>query len=347
MSAEAGKIRRISITDVAKAAGVSPATVSNALNRTRPVDPDTMERVTRAAKALGYVPNAAARSFRTGRANAIAVFSSMPAPVAAGPAKLGFLMEVAASAAEAALQHGLALVLVPPVPNAAEVLRDTGVDGALLIEPSADDPFCRILQDRNIPTVAIGDAGGSGLPCVQFDYPAMARMMLDHLSETGACNFLLVVGTSSRATHAAMTAEYLAHAHAIGMSPHVIAVDESEGEAGAVRALTEALKARPEIDGIMSPVDAFASGALQAIRHVGRRVPRDIRVITRYDGARAREAVPPLTALDLKLDRVARMAINRLIIEIAGGTGPVSTPAPLPRLIARLSTLQPCPEPRA
>lgn len=334
-----GQLRRISITDVAKAAGVSPATVSNALNQTRRVDPETLARVTRAVKELGYVPNAAARRFRTGRANSIAIFSSMPAPVAAGPAKLGFLMEIAASAAEAALHHGLALVLVPPVPNAAQVLRDTSVDGALLIEPSADDPFCQILKDRNIPTVTIGDSGGSGLPCIQFDYPAMAKLLLDHLSQCGARNFLLIVGTSKRTTHAAMRIAYLAHAAATQMTPQILEVDEDEGEAGAVSAVSKVLRDRPELDGIISPVDAFASGALFAVQQAKRSVPGDIRIVTRYDGTRAREANPQLTALNLRLDRVARLAIERLIIEISGGTGAMTTAAPPPVLVARRSTI--------
>ncbi len=344
MNSDTGKLKRVSITDVAKAAGVSPATVSNALNKTRHVDPETLERVTQAVKALGYVPNAAARRFRTGRANSIAVFSSMPAPVAAGPAKLGFLMEIAASAAEEALQHGMALVLVPPVPNAAQVLGDTAVDGALLIEPSAGDPFCQILKDRNIPTVTIGDDGGSDLPCIRFDYPLMARMLLDHLAATGTRNILLVVGTSARGTHGAMRAAYLAHAAQTGMVPHILDVAEEEGEAGALRAVSQALRDRPDLDGILSPVDAFASGALQAARREGRRVPEDLRIITRYDGARAREASPQLTALNLKLDRVARLAVDRLIIEIAGGVGPRATPAPAPVLVARGSTQADLPE---
>lgn len=341
MNSDTGKLKRVSITDVAKAAGVSPATVSNALNKTRHVDPETLERVTQAVKSLGYVPNAAARRFRTGRANSIAVFSSMPAPVAAGPAKLGFLMEIAASAAEEALQHGMALFLVPPVPNAAQVLRDTGVDGALLIEPSAGDPFCQILKDRNIPTVTIGDDGGSELPCIRFDYPLMARMLLDHLVETGARNTVLVVGTSNRATHAAMRVAYLSHAKKTGMTPHIFEVPEEDGEAGAVRAVRRMLHDLPDMDSILSPVDAFASGALQAVQRAGLRVPEDLRIITRYDGVRAREANPQLTALNLKLDRVARLAIDRLIIEIAGGIGPSTTLAPPPVLIRRGSTAKP------
>jgi len=64
---------RPKIVDVARAAGVSPATVSNALTENRHVDPLTRERVKAAAKRLGYTPDLRAQRLRTGRANTIAI----------------------------------------------------------------------------------------------------------------------------------------------------------------------------------------------------------------------------------------------------------------------------------
>ena len=338
MNRNAPKPRRVTITDVACAAGVSTATVSNALTGTRPVDAGTRRRVDRAVEELGYVVNAAARRFRTGRANAIAVLSSMPAPVAAGPARLGFLMEVAAAAAEAALHHGLALVLVPPVPDAQALLRDTGIDGALLIEPAADDPFLDVLAKRRVPTVSIGDPGPAVLPFIDLDYVGVADMLVGHLAGIGARRFPLIVGASARASHAAFEACYRAHADRTGMQAIVRRLDEAEGEAGAFAATRDLLGTHPDIDAILAPVDAFASGALRAAQAAGRRVPEDLAIATRYDGPRAREARPPLTAVDLRLARVARLAIDRLILEIAGASGPSRVAGPGARLVARAST---------
>lgn len=333
-----GPARRVTIKDVARAAGVSPATVSNALNGTRRVDADTAERVDRAAAALGYVPNAAARRFRTGRANTIAVFSSMPAPVAAGPGRLGFLMEVAAAAAEAALHHGLALVLVPPVPNAAHLLRDTGIDGALLVEPYPQDPFLALLRQRQIPTVAIGDPGVAELPYVDLDYRRIAELLLEHLAASGAGRFPLLVGASARASHAAMVAAYRGHAVRTGMAAEVHRIDEAAGEEGAAAVAARLLQSTRPPDAVFAPVDAFAVGALRAAHSAGWRVPQDLRIVTRYDGPRARQAPVPLTAVDLKLDRVARLAIDRLILEIAGATAPVRIAAPPVTLVPRASS---------
>jgi transcriptional regulator, LacI family len=105
--------RRVTIKDVAREAGVSPTTVSHALNHRGQVDSRTRERVEQAARTLGYRPNRNAQRLRTGEAHMIVLLSSMPFAVSGGPSRLGFMMEIAAVAAAAALDRGLALVLAP------------------------------------------------------------------------------------------------------------------------------------------------------------------------------------------------------------------------------------------
>src|SRR2546430_17015759 len=99
---------RPTIMDVAREAGVSMTTVSHALNGRGFVDPATRERVKETARKLGYRPNLHAQKLRGGGAHTIVLLSSMPFGVAAGPSRLGFLMEVAAGAAAAALSRGVA-----------------------------------------------------------------------------------------------------------------------------------------------------------------------------------------------------------------------------------------------
>ncbi|MEU3726013.1 substrate-binding domain-containing protein, partial [Streptomyces sp. NPDC031705] len=93
-------------------------------------------------------------------------------------------------------------------------------------------------------------------------------------------------------------------------------------------------------------VDAFAVGAVRAIRDSGRRVPDDVMVVTRYDGPRARTCEPPLTAVDLQLDRAASDAVELLLARLRGeDPAPREVPgtavtAPEPRVIARASSLR-------
>ena len=94
----------------------------------------------------------------------------------------------------------------------------------------------------------------------------------------------------------------------------------------------------PRLDGLCVPVDAFAVGALRALREAGRRVPRDVVVATRYDGMRARTSQPPLTAVDLHLDQVGQAAIDLLLEHLRGETTRQMVEAPEPTLIERASS---------
>ena len=89
------------------------------------------------------------------------------------------------------------------------------------------------------------------------------------------------------------------------------------------------------------PVDAFATGAVQAAADLGRNIPRDLRIATRYDGLRARESRPQLTAVNLHLPEIAAIAVNLLLQHIEGRSGAHRRSGPLPELILRESSVQP------
>jgi DNA-binding LacI/PurR family transcriptional regulator len=329
---------RPTIQDVARAAGVSPTTVSHAFSGRRHVDPETRKRIEAVAAQLGYRPNLRAQRLRTGRSGAIALVSSMPFSVAAGPSRLGFMMEIAAVAASAALSRDLALCLVPPL-DGMERLDFLDVDGAIVIEPAAGDPFVAAFRQRGVAVVAIGRLPDEpALPFVDLQSRATAELLLDHLRDAGARQIALVTGAQRRNSYVEAEAAYADFAAANGLSPVAIRVDEQSGEEGARRACLELLGNHPGVDGLCVPVDAFAVGALAAATEAGRRVPEDLRLVTRYDGLRARLAVPPLTAVDLHLETVAEQAVELLFLHMANGDAIPAAMAPAPRLIVRRSS---------
>ncbi|WP_424967168.1 LacI family DNA-binding transcriptional regulator [Dinoroseobacter sp. S375] len=333
--------KRPTVIDVAQAAGVSPGTVSNALSGKRKVDADTRDRIEAAIQQLGYRPNQAARRMRTGQTNTIAIFSSMPFAVAAGPSKLGFLMEIAASAAVAAMARNTALILVPPIANPEETLDTIAMDGALVVEPAADDPVLSRLIRAGIPTVCIGRPPDAEIPHVDLDYPAIAELLIAHLFEVGATRFPLIVGASSRPSNLAFKAAYGAAARRRGMAEIMIEVPEDQAEAGAAAALSTLISRGEMFDGVLVPTDAMATGVMQALRDHGLTVPDKVRVVTRYDGVRAQTESPPLTAVDLKLEAVATLATRQLVETMAGPAPGAAIPGPEPRLVVRASSRQP------
>ena len=333
------RARRATVKDVARLAGVSPGTVSNALSGARAVDSETRRRVEAAVAELGYVPNLAARQFRTGLSNTIAVMTSMPSAVSAGSSKLGFLMEIAASAAISALEHNATLVLVPPVSDPEAALRNVVMDGAILIEPAQDDPFLDLLTRRGVPVVVVGQPPREGLPWIDMHYRKTAALLIGHLLGQGARCMPLIIGASARASYAEAEAAYLERMATEGLPPHVLRIPETAGEEGARQAMHDLIRQLPQLDAVFVPVDAFATGVMRALREAGRSVPQDVRVATRYDGLRAREERPALTATNLHLDAVAGLAIARLMDLVAGHAAPLRVEGPMPVLVPRGSSV--------
>lgn len=335
-AASEDSVSKPTISDLARAAGVSVTTVSHAFSGRRHVDPGTAERIRALASQMGYRPSSRARALRSGRTGVIALASSMPFAVAAGPSRLGFLMEIAASAAMSALTRDLALCLIPPHP-AGDGFGGVDFDGVILVEPARDDPLVGHFEQRGTPIVSIGTAPGRpDIPAVDLRSRQTAEMLLDHLAAQGSSRIAALIGASPRTSQIEAEAAYLDHARHRGFPPLLVRLDEDQGEDLACRETLRLLEENPEIDGIFAAVDAFATGAVQAARRLRRAIPGQVRVVTRYDGLRAKLSVPPLTAVDLHLPTTAERAVQLLLDRIEGRLGTAT--ADLPDLVLRDSS---------
>lgn len=336
-------VRKVNIKDVAREAGVSPTTVSHALNARGQVDAETRARVEKAALKLGYRPNRHAQRLRTGEAHMIVLLSSMPFAVAGGPSRLGFMMEIAAVAAAAALDRNLALVLAPPMESGKVPLELLDVDGALVIEPSAGDANLDYLRRQGLPVVTIGTPFGLNepvetVPHVDIHSKETTRLLLEHLHAQGARMIAMILGSAQRDSYVQARVAYEEFIAERGQPWLFATADEAHGENGGQEMAGALLAAHPEIDAFCVPVDAFAVGAVNAIRAAGRRIPEDVMVVTRYDGVRARTCDPPLTAVDLHLDQVAHQAIDLLFDHLRGDTTRRSASGPMAQLVPRQSS---------
>ena len=327
---------RPTISDVAQRAGVSPTTVSHAFSGRRHVDPETRERILTIAREISYHPNSMARGLRSGRTGTIALASSVPFAIAAGPSRLGFLMEIAASAAMAALTRDIALCLIPPHPSIGGY-GSVGVDGVILVEPCGDDPLVEHYETRGTPIVSIGTVPGRpDIPAIDLRSRETAAMLLGHLRERGCRHIAAMIGASSRTSQTETADAYREFISRAGGEPVLVSLDEAGGEELGRNEATVLLRENPEIDGLFVAIDAFASGALSAAQDLGRAVPGSLRLATRYDGLRAKLAEPPLTAVDLHLPEVAEAAVDLLLRRIEGEADRIL--ASMPDLVIRAST---------
>lgn len=324
--------RRPTIADVATAAGVSRTTVSHALRGLGKVNPETRRHVRAVAEQVGYRASPRARALRGGRSFVLGVVSSMTQSVAGGPARLGFFMEVAAAAAERALAHGYALVLVPPTGGELPTTLDTiAVDGLLVVEPADDDPMVALAREQRIPFVSLGRTSAEdGEPFVDLDATVVADLLVSHLAAQGVEHPALLVGDRARPSYREVVSRFGKEARTRGWDGTIVTVPEADGVEGASAATRALLADEPRTDGIIAFVDAFATGVVSTVRELGREIPRDVVVMTRYDGVRARTSVPLLTAVDLHLGAAAAQAVDLLIAQVGGGEADLPPLPPLP-----------------
>lgn len=335
------RAHRVTIADVAREAGVSRTTVSHALSGQGKVNAATRAKVKEVAERLNYRPSARARSLRSGKSQTLALLSSMPAAVSAGPSQLGFFTELAMGCARTALLEGYVFVLAPPT-EAADPVDLLDIDGAIVLEPTVDDPLAEALRDRGIPYVTIdgpsskaGDdvlaaaeagparastssTGADSKWSIDLHHRAIAQLLLNHLLAQGATQPALLVSHSLRGAQIAAREVYAETAAVRGFTPLIAEADETSGEDGAFAAAEELLAEHPDIDAVLAPIDTFATGAVRAAQKSGRTVGEDLLIATRYDGLRARTSNPPLTAVDLGLEAISSAAVEMLVTVLDG-----------------------------
>lgn len=180
-------VARVTVADVAKAAGVSITTVSHSLSGKGRVEASTRECVRAVAAELGYVPSRAARNLALGRSDTIGLLlPQLPTMPLEELLAFDYYGRVAVAASQAALHHGRALLVLPGVQSTAQ-LRSFGLDGLIVLDPIIDDPRLELLRGLPTRTVLMGqDPSGESGPAVTIDTAGSTRALLDHCWERGA-----------------------------------------------------------------------------------------------------------------------------------------------------------------
>lgn len=319
------------LDEVARAAGVSRATASRAINGGNRVSPASRAAVDAAVKSLGYTPNQAARSLVTRRTESVAVVVPEPDErVFADP----FFARTLSAVNRVLAEKGLQLVLIMARPGEQEerllrYLRNRHIDGVIVVSHHRADGLSDHLAELNIPSTFVGRPWtcADRLSFVDTDNVEGGRVAGEALAERGCKQIGTITGppdmtaTLDRLTgwEAAMTAAGLA----------TDAVEQGDfTEDGGELATRLLLERHPELDGIFVASDLMAVGALRVLAELGRRVPEDVAVVGYDDLGVAERTSPPLTTVSNPISEMATRA-TRLLIEALESS---STPPPM-RLI--------------
>lgn len=305
-----------SVADVARLAGVSPATVSRAFNAPALLGAPTLERVQRAAQQLGYQPYGLARSLRRRRSMVVGiVMPSLRYAYYAGTLERlqGLLAGAGYTVLLISANHDPQTEL-----DGVRALMAQGVDGVVLFGRALHDDSAPLLALRGVPHLRCWSAP-DGEPSVAFDHGAALADVVEHLVALGHRRFALVVpfvalGDRQRDRLTAVREALARHGLAL---PATAVVDDGGLDAPAGRDAVRTLCARGvRATAIVCSNDLIAAGAIVECQALGLDVPGDVSVTGYNDSSLARAFEPAITSVetpvDLHASEVARVLLGAL-----------------------------------
>ncbi|MFZ2480901.1 MAG: LacI family DNA-binding transcriptional regulator [Propioniciclava sp.] len=337
---------KVTLADVARAAGVGIATASRALavRKHRDVSDTTRAAVRQVADELGYRPSVAARAFRSRDFHAVSILV---------PEGLWGWWEPAVRAADAAAREQGYLAFVQPVlarpgqgGDAAHLIArlvDVPTEGVLIFGSAGDRGMVAVAESLRLPVVAIDSLSHDVMvPTFAVDSQAGMEQATQHLLDRGR-RHIAYVGSAGDAHYQRLrVAGYRSALASAGLPPEVrmIVRDEAALDRGApLHPPFDALVASGvRLDAVVCETDSAVPGVFRSLRRRGRRVPEDVAVVGFDDADVAVALDPPLTTVRQPYERLGGLAIETLIRDIEGGHTPVGRVLIEPTLTVRDSS---------
>ncbi|MFI8087682.1 LacI family DNA-binding transcriptional regulator [Streptomyces sp. NPDC086080] len=319
------------MSDVARSAGVSVATVSHVLNNTRPVLPHTRQAVLDAVEELGYTPNTLARSLVTSRTRSIGLaVSAISNP---------YFTEILQGVEAAALEHGHSLLIADPHDDpdherkVVQLLHERRVDGMIVAPSPRPHELLAYLGRHRVPTVFLDrlvgtPEAGEGLRFDQVcaESTAPTAHLVTHLAGLGHRRIALVAGLPGLSTTAERITGYRDGLAEAGLPyDERLLVHGDSDTAGAQRAVSGLLSSGALPTALVTANNAMTIGALRALRNHGLSVPGDIALCCFDDFAWADLFSPRLTAIAQPSREIGTRAVQVLLERVAEPDRPART----------------------
>jgi LacI family fructose operon transcriptional repressor len=304
-----------SIKEVARAAGVSTATVSRVLANSPHVRPALRERVLKAINELEYRPNLIARSLRAQQTRTVGLIVS--------DIRNPFFTAISRAVEDTAYEQGYSIILCNTDEDPRKesiylnVMRDANVAGVILSPtgPTAaglselDADFAVVVIDRSIPDADVD--------MVLLDNVDSAYRLTRHLLDNGYRRIGAICGERST-TGRERCSGYEQALRAYGLQPanELVRFVPPHIEAGYAAALKMIDAAEPP-DALLTTNSLLAAGALEAIRERNLRIPADIALVTFDETTWASLVQPPLTLIEQPTYEIGKTATELLLKRVA------------------------------
>lgn len=306
------------ITDVAKAAGVSKATVSRVISGNAVVSAAVADRVRDAMERLDFRPNGVAQSLATRRSNTIGMVVG-----ALGGPYFGLMMRAVEETIE---DHGLHLIVVSDRQrrqrerDAIELLLRRRCDGLVVHADALDDAELAALCGSTLQPIVLLNRRVAAVAdrCVHSDDEAGGRLAVEHLLARGHRRIGCITGPLHLHESRERLSGYRVGMRAAGLEAGPRWVVESDFDtAGGARAIGVLFDRCPELTAVFVQNDQMAMGVLDACRARGMDLPRDLSVVGFDDVEWARYLSPRLTTVRLPIHAMG-VAAGRLLLRMLG-----------------------------
>ena len=314
-------MKRPTIADVARRAGVSKGAVSYALNGQPGVSEATRQRILAIAAEIGFRPSSAARALSGATAKAVGLALCRPARI------LGiepFFMELISGVEAELSARSYALTLQVVSDQEAEIAvyrrwwAERRVDGVLVCDLRTDDRRVPALEELQLPAVVIGGPGHTGgLASVWSDDAAALVETVEYLVALGHRRIARVGGLPSLLHTEIRTEAFTGVCARLGLDEAATVWSDYTGEEGA-RATRRLLSSAGRPTAVIYDNDVMAIAGLSVAQEMGLTVPGDLSIVAWDDSPLCRLVHPPLTALGRDIPAYGAHAARQLLAVIAG-----------------------------
>jgi DNA-binding LacI/PurR family transcriptional regulator len=332
-------LRKVTIDDIAKELGVANSTVSRALRDEPTISAPVKQQVKRAADLMGYVPNIAARSLRTGRSRIIGLLVR--------DIRDGLSTEVIPGVEAACAAQGYGLLVCnagddPALERAyLHMLQQRRVDGILILTPRSQNSDSYLGITRGTPTVLVDATPEDASICaVSVDHVTGLYLSTRHLLDLRHRRIAFLCGPLSLWPCANSAKGYAGAMLEAGIAEadHTVVVTAHTDIAAGYEAMLRVLALEPQPTALAVVSDLMAAGALEAARSRGLSVPGDFSIVGYDDIPLGALLSPPLTTINQDKDGLARAAVDLLLDEIQSGDHTHRQVLLKPTLVVRGST---------
>lgn len=307
---------RPTISDVARACGVSEATVSYVINGKRSLKTDTRDKVFRAMREMNYHPSAVARGLSSKRVHTLGIlYGALDAiESVTNHYSTGLLQGIMVCAQRQGFN--ITFITKPWIsaPVSGPALRDGRTDGILAVAPPTNSDITEALLSLHMPLVAVSGEPCSALTNVDVDNHAGLSLAVEHLISLGHQRIAFLMGNENLASYWPRREAFVtAHQKAgLTVAENLLLPSRFNGSL-AFEQTTHLLQQPQPPTAFCAGNDTIALNIIEAARSLGKRVPEDVSVVGFDDTPAALLVSPNLTTIRQPLRAIGETATQLLI----------------------------------